>query len=44
MSARGFIRDPCQELAPVDLSALANCDKFYKIPDKNILANSDRSI
>jgi hypothetical protein len=44
MSARGFIRDPCQELAPVDSSALAICDNFYKIPDKNILADSGRSI
>ena len=44
MSARGFIRDPCQELDPVESSALANCDKFYNIPDKNILLDSERSI
>ena len=44
MSARGLIRDPHAELVQVESSALAVCDKFLKIPEKNILIDSDRSI
>jgi hypothetical protein len=44
MSARGLIRDSRSELVQVESSAIAVCDKFLKIPEKNILNDSDRSI
>lgn len=44
MSARGLIRNSHAELVQDESSALAICDKFLKIPEKNISIDSDRSI